>query len=97
MAKIACPKCNSKKLSKLQSGKRRYARCKYEFIPHKLPFAFSRMNGRRSFIWFSWNKVRIRYPNRLGLSNDGQPEFILLFSSNIYFQISTPLGQSLTF
>jgi len=42
MAKIACPKCNSKKLYKLQSGKRRCAQSRYEFIPHKLPFTFSR-------------------------------------------------------
>ena len=42
MVKIACPKCNSKKLYNLQSGKRRCARCKYEFIPHKLPLTFSR-------------------------------------------------------
>jgi len=42
MAKIACPKCNSKKLYKLQSGKRRCAQCRHEFIPHKLPLTFSR-------------------------------------------------------
>ena len=42
MAKIAWPKCNSKKLYKLQSGKRRCARCRYEFIPHKLPLTFTR-------------------------------------------------------
>jgi len=42
MAKIACPKCNQKKLSKMSDGKRRCARCQYEFIPHKLPLTFSR-------------------------------------------------------
>ena len=42
MAKIACPKCNSKKLYKLQSGKRRCARCRFDSIPHKLPLTFSR-------------------------------------------------------
>jgi transposase len=42
MAKIACPKCNSKKLYKKQSGKRRCAECRYEFTPHKLPLTFSR-------------------------------------------------------
>ena len=42
MAKIACPKCNSKKLYNMQSGKRRCARCRYEFIPHKLPLTFTR-------------------------------------------------------
>jgi transposase len=42
MAKIACSKCNSKKLYNLQSGKKRCARCRYEFIPHKLPLTFLR-------------------------------------------------------
>lgn len=42
MGKIACLKCNSKKLYKLQNGKRRCAQCRYEFIPHKLPLTFSR-------------------------------------------------------
>jgi hypothetical protein len=26
----------------MQSGKRRFARCRYEFVPHKLPLTFSR-------------------------------------------------------
>jgi len=42
MTKIACLKCNSKKLYKMSDGKRRCARCKYEFTPHKLPLTFSR-------------------------------------------------------
>ena len=42
MAKIACPKCNQKKLYKMSDGKRRCARCQYEFIPHKLPLTFLR-------------------------------------------------------
>jgi hypothetical protein len=42
MAKIACQKCNSKKVYNMERGKRRCARCKYEFIPHKLPLTFSR-------------------------------------------------------
>jgi len=42
MAKIACPKCNQKKLYKMSDGKRRCSRCQYEFIPHKLPLTFSR-------------------------------------------------------
>jgi transposase len=40
--KIAYPKCNQKKLKKMGDGKRRCARCQYEFIPHKLPLTFSR-------------------------------------------------------
>ena len=42
MAKIACPKCNSKKLYNMQRGNKRCARCRYEFIPHKLPLTFTR-------------------------------------------------------
>jgi transposase len=42
MVKIACPKCNSKKLYKMSSGKRRCSKCKYDFIPHKLPLRLSR-------------------------------------------------------
>jgi transposase-like protein len=42
MAKIAGLKCNQKKLYKMSDGKRRCARCQYEFIPHKLPLTFSR-------------------------------------------------------
>ncbi len=42
MTKIACPKCNAKKLYKMGDGKRRCSRCHYEFVPHKLPLTFSR-------------------------------------------------------
>jgi transposase-like protein len=42
MAKIACPKCNSKKLFKMRSRKRRCSECKYDFIPHKLPRRLTR-------------------------------------------------------
>jgi hypothetical protein len=46
MTKIACLKCNSKKLYKMSDGKRRCAQCQYEFIPHKLPLTFSREEWR---------------------------------------------------
>jgi hypothetical protein len=46
MTKIACLKCNSKKLYKMSDGKRRCAQCQYEFIPHKLPLTFSRDEWR---------------------------------------------------
>ena len=42
MVKIACPKCNSKKLYKMRSGKRRCSECKYDFIPHNLPMRLTR-------------------------------------------------------
>ena len=47
MAKTACPKCNQKKLYKMSDGKRRCARCQYEFIPHKLPLTFSRDDWKK--------------------------------------------------
>lgn len=46
MANIACPKCNAKKLYKMCTGKRRCSRCKYEFIPHKLPLHLTRRQWR---------------------------------------------------
>lgn len=52
MAKIACPKCNSKKLWKLQNGKRRCARCRYEFIPHKLPLTFTGEEWKKIILLF---------------------------------------------
>lgn len=42
MTKIACLKCNSRKLYQLKNGKKRCARCRYEFTPHRLPLTFSR-------------------------------------------------------
>lgn len=42
MVKIACPKCNSKKLYKMSRGKRRCSKCKYDFIPHNLPLRLTR-------------------------------------------------------
>ena len=46
MAKITCPKCSTKKLYKMRTGKRRCSRCKYEFIPHKLPLHLTRKQWR---------------------------------------------------
>jgi len=47
MVKIACPKCNSKKLYKMSSGKRRCSKCKYDFIPHRLPLRLTRNEWKR--------------------------------------------------
>jgi len=47
MVKLACPKCNSKKLYKMSSGKRRCSACKYDFIPHNLPLRLSRDEWKR--------------------------------------------------
>jgi transposase-like protein len=42
MAKIACPKCNLKKIYKMSNGERRCSECKYDFIPHNLPLRLTR-------------------------------------------------------
>lgn len=60
MVKIACPKCNSKKLYKMQSGKRRCALYKYEFIPHKLPLTFSREQWKKILHLFLMETMRNR-------------------------------------
>lgn len=52
MVKIACPKCNSKKLYKMSSGKRRCARCKYDFIPHHLPLRLTREEWKQIIHFF---------------------------------------------
>ena len=52
MVKIACPKCNSKKLYKMSSGKRRCSECKYDFIPHKLPMRLTRDEWKQIIQFF---------------------------------------------
>lgn len=52
MTKIACLKCNAKKLYKMSDGKQRCARCHYEFIPHKLPLTFSRTEWKEKIHLF---------------------------------------------
>jgi len=52
MVKIACPKCNSKKLYKMSSGKRRCSKCKYDFIPHKLPMRLTRDEWKQIIRFF---------------------------------------------
>ena len=66
MAKIACPKCNAKKLYQLQSGKRRCARCRYEFIPHKLPLTFSRSDWKKIIHLFLMEQSSNSIANQTG-------------------------------
>ena len=93
MAKIACPKCNSKKLYNLQSGKRRCARCRYEFIPHKLPLTFSRDEWKEILHLFlmeqSSNSIaeQTRFEQRRVLR--ALPRFDLWWPKT--FQISSPV------
>jgi transposase-like protein len=52
MVRIECPKCRSKKVYRLGSGKRRCARCRYEFVPHRLPLYLSRDQWKEIIRWF---------------------------------------------
>lgn len=52
MAKIQCPKCRSKKVYLLGTGKRRCARCRYDFIPHRLPLYLTRDQWKEIITWF---------------------------------------------
>ncbi len=52
MVRIECPKCRSKKVYRLGSGKRRCARCRYEFVPHRLPLYLSRDQWKKIIRWF---------------------------------------------
>jgi len=46
MTRISCPKCHGKKLYKMSTGRRRCARCKYDFIPRQLPLRLTREEWR---------------------------------------------------
>jgi hypothetical protein len=42
MVVIQCPKCRSKKVYLMGTGKRRCARCRYDFTPHRPPLYLTR-------------------------------------------------------
>ncbi len=52
MGKIPCPKCRSKKVYVLFTGKRKCSRCKYEFTPHRLPLYLTREQWKEIIRWF---------------------------------------------
>jgi len=52
MVRIQCPKCGSKKVYLLGIGKRRCARCRYDFTPHRLPLYLTRDQWRDLITWF---------------------------------------------
>jgi len=52
MVGIQCPKCRSKKVYLLGTGKRRCARCRYEFTPRRLPLNLTRDQWREIITWF---------------------------------------------
>jgi transposase-like protein len=52
MARIQCPKCRSKKVYLLGTGKRRCAHCRYDFTPHRLPLYLTRDQWKEIITWF---------------------------------------------
>ncbi|MDD1673889.1 MAG: hypothetical protein LUP99_05725 [Methanomicrobiales archaeon] len=52
MVRIECPKCRTKKVYRLGNGKRRCSRCRYDFIPHRLPLYLTRDQWREIIRWF---------------------------------------------
>jgi len=52
MALIQCPKCRSKKVYLLGTGKRRCARCRYDFNPHRLPLYLTKEQWKEIIKWF---------------------------------------------
>ncbi len=52
MAVIQCPKCRSKKVYLMGTGKRRCARCRYDFTPHRLPLHLTREQWKEIIRWF---------------------------------------------
>jgi hypothetical protein len=85
MAKIACTKCNSKKEYKLQSGKRRCAQCRHEFISDKLPLTFSRDEWKKIIHQF----LREHSPNSINEHTGFGQRRVLRGSTTIRF-VMTP-------
>ena len=52
MVKIRCPKCKAKTVYLLASGKRRCARCRFDFIPHRLPLRLTKDQWKEIMRWF---------------------------------------------
>jgi hypothetical protein len=52
MVRIECPKCKMKKVYRLGDGRRRCSRCRYDFVPHRLPLYLNRDQWREIIRWF---------------------------------------------
>ena len=52
MVKIRCPKCKSKTVYLLASGKRRCACCRFDFISHRLPLRLTKDQWKEIMRWF---------------------------------------------
>lgn len=52
MTKKICPKCSFKKIYDIRRGKCRCKRCKYEWVPHRLPLYLNRREWIKILKWF---------------------------------------------
>jgi len=52
MVRIQCPKCRSGKIYLLGTGKRRCARCHYDFTTHRLPLYLTKDQWKEIISWF---------------------------------------------
>lgn len=50
--KITCPKCSFKKTYNIRREKKRCAKCKYEWNPHRLPLYFKYQEWEKVLKWF---------------------------------------------
>jgi len=52
VVRIQCPKCRSKKVYLLGTGKLRCARCHYDFTTHRLPLYLTKDQWKEIISWF---------------------------------------------
>jgi len=52
MVKLRCPKCKAKLVYLLGNGKRRCGKCKFDFIPHRLPLRLTKDQWKEIIKWF---------------------------------------------
>ena len=52
MVKLRCPKCKAKLVYLLSNGKRRCGKCRFDFIPHRLPLRLTKDQWKEIIIWF---------------------------------------------
>ncbi len=70
MVRIQCPKCRSKKVYLLGTGKRRCAKCLFDFRPHRLPLYLTKDQWKEIISWFlleqSSQTISLRTPLERG-------------------------------
>jgi len=52
MVKLRCPKCKAKLVYLLSNGKRRCGKCRYDFLPHRLPLRLTKDQWKEIIKWF---------------------------------------------